>query len=203
MKSTSAAALIFTLIISSFPVHSKSGISMDSESSLTENLEKKILDLSSKAHFELMALSEYKNLKSFCQDDSYRETIFNLLDQIHLYHDLLEFDLNQTPYKHSQRIIKKLLKHMDKLDQKHNPTVFNDFFKDQCSFQSNIEKHAVHYSAAFSSHSYGSRVYAQEVVMYRYLKRLTTRINKIRKHVDHFYVRRQQWEQVPIIKRNR
>lgn len=155
----------------------------------------RIMVLSKKVHVEMMELSRYKNLKTFCNDDSYKETIFSLLDQIHTYHDLLEEDLKTTSYNHSRRTIKRLLRHMDKLDEKFNAEEFSDFFSDQCTFQTRIEKHSKHYSAAFSSHSYGSRVYAQEVVMYRYLKRLTRRIRRIKKHVEGFYVKRKKWEE--------
>ncbi len=142
----------------------------------------------------MMALSEYKNLKIFCQSDSYRATIFNLLEEIHLYHDILEDDLQKITYNHSKRTIKRMLAHMDKLDRHFNYDAFTDFFSEQCSFQSRIEKHSTHYSAGFATHSYGGKVYAQEVVMYRYLNRLTKRVEKIRKHVERFHIRRKVWE---------
>ena len=142
----------------------------------------------------MMALSSYKNLQAFCEDYSYRQTIFNLLDQIHEYHDLLEGDLETTTYNHSRRTITRILRHMDKLDQKFNAEGFTSFFKEQCSFQFQIEKYSDHYRAGFGTHSYGGRVYAQEAVMYRYLKRLTRRVESIKKHVEHFYIRRKVWE---------
>ena len=158
-------------------------------------VEWRIMVLSKKVNVEMLELSRYKNLKTFCNDDGYKETIFGLLDQIHSYHDLLEEDLQTTTFNHSRRTIKRLLRHMDKLDEKFNTEAFAGFFDDQCSFQSKIEKHSKHYSAAFSSHSYASRVYAQEVVMYRYLRRLTRRIQRIKKHVEEFYVKRKKWEE--------
>lgn len=142
----------------------------------------------------MMALSEYKNLKIFCSDDQYRETIFGLLEEIHDYHDMLEADLDTTNYIHSQRTIKRILVHMSKLDSKFNQKDFIYFFREQCTFQSKIEKNADHYNAGFATNSYGGKVYAQEVVMYRYLKRLTKRVQRIKKHVEHFYIRRKVWE---------
>ena len=153
-------------------------------------IEKKILVLSAKIHREMMALSEYKNLKAFCNDDHYKESIFGLLDQIHTYHDVLEKDLQSTSYSHSESTINRILKHMDKLDKKYHTAHFEEFFNDQCSFQSRIERYSDHYKAGFAAHSYGSRIYAQEVVMYRYLKGLTKRVRSIRKHVEHFYLKK-------------
>ncbi|SNT27603.1 hypothetical protein SAMN05421640_3114 [Ekhidna lutea] len=157
-------------------------------------VEKKILILSIHLDAEMMDLSKYKNLKVFCNDNSYRETIFSLLDQIHTYHDMLEKELQITSYNHSKRTISRILRHMDHLDRKFNPDDFTGFFREQCSIQSKIEKYSDHYKAGFASHSYGSKVYAQEVVMYRYLKRLTKKVKRIKRHVEHFYIRRKVWE---------
>ncbi len=157
-------------------------------------VEKKILILSIHLDAEMMSLSRYKNLKAFCSDISYRQAIFGLLDQIHEYHDMLEKELQITTYNHSKRTISRILRHMDHLDRKFNPDDFTNFFKEQCSIQSTIEKYSDHYKAGFASHSYGSKVYAQEVVMYRYLKRLTKRVKRIKRHVEHFYIRRKVWE---------
>ncbi|MEP4533188.1 MAG: hypothetical protein ABJ004_08880 [Cyclobacteriaceae bacterium] len=157
-------------------------------------VEKRVLALSARINAEMMALAEYKNLKVFCNDDTYRETIFVLLEQIHWYHDILEDDLQSTKYNHSQRVIKRILKHLEKLEKKYNPAFFEDFFEDQCRFQSQIEENSTHYRAAFGTHSYGSRVYAQEVSMYRYLKTLTRRVERVKHHVEHFYIMRQVWE---------
>lgn len=157
-------------------------------------VEKRVLALSARINVEMMALAEYKNLKTFCNDDTYRETIFLLLEQIHQYHDMLEADLQSTKYNHSQRVIKRILKHLEKLENKYNPTFFEGFFADQCRFQSQIEENSTHYRAAFGTHSYGSRVYAQEVSMYRYLKTLTKQVQRVKHHVEHFYIMRQVWE---------
>ncbi|WP_424964351.1 hypothetical protein [Ekhidna sp.] len=157
-------------------------------------VEKKILILSIHLDAEMMNLSRYNNLKAFCSDPGYRQTIFSLLDQIHEYHDMLEKELDATTYNHSKRTISRILTHMDHLDRKFNAYDFTSFFKDQCSIQSRIEEFSDHYKAGFASHSYGSKVYAQEVVMYRYLKRLTKRVKRIKKHVEHFYIRRKVWE---------
>ncbi len=157
-------------------------------------IEKKVLTLSSSLHLEMMALSEYRNLKRFCNDDLYRQSIFTLLNQMHRYHDLLEQDLLANNYPHSKGTIKKILKHMENLDEKYHSEEFLNFFREQCSFASKIEKNSDHYRAGFSTHSYGAKVYAQEVVMYRYMKQLTKKVKNIKKHVEHFYIRRKVWE---------
>ncbi|MEO9474870.1 MAG: hypothetical protein ABJG41_05035 [Cyclobacteriaceae bacterium] len=193
MKISVLSALVFVASIFT-EVNAESFTIPESDKAERYKVEKRVLALSARINVEMMALAEYKNLKTFCNDDSYRETIFLLLEQIHRYHDMLEIDLQSTTYNHSQRAIKRILKHLEKLEKKYNPTYFEDFFDDQCRFQSNIEEHSTHYKAAFGTHSYGSRVYAQEVSMYRYLKTLTRRVQRVKNHVEHFYIMRQVWE---------
>lgn len=191
MKPSLFSAILITYFIS---LNLYGSTSDESDASEPFSIERKIIVLSANLDVEMMALSNYKNLKTFCSNDNYRETIFALLDQIHEYHDILELDLQSTTYNHSKRTITRILSHMDKLDEKFNPEDFTAFFDDQCSFQSKIEKYSDHYKAGFATHSYGGKVYAQEVVMYRYLKRLTKRVKRIKKHVEHFHIRRKVWE---------
>ncbi len=182
-------AIVSILLLISFNIQAR-------RSHLSEpyRVEKRILLLSINLDAEMMALTKYKNLKTFCEEANYRKTIFNLLDEIHEYHDKLEVDLKETTYNHSKRTISRILKHMDKLENKFNEDDFTNFFKEQCSFQSRIEKYSDHYKAGFGTHSYGGQVYVQEVVLYRYLKRLTKRVESIKRHVEHFYIRRKVWE---------
>lgn len=182
------------LIFTSLNLFSKDVHDLDFVKSERHLVEKKILLLSKSINIQMMALSEYRNLKVFCNDDSYRETIFGLLEEIHEYHNILEEDLQTTTYNHSKRTIRRILSHMDKLDEKFNQDDFTNFFSEQCGFQSSIEKYSEHYNAGFATHSYGGKVYAQEVVMFRYLKRLTKRVKRIKKHVEHFHIRRKVWE---------
>lgn len=142
----------------------------------------------------MMTLSEYKGLKTFCRNDVQRQIIFNLLDEIHQYHDTLEEELRSTTYNHSRRTIKRILKHIDKIEEKYHPEDFAQFFTEQCELQTKINQNSDHYSAGFGTHSFGGKVYTQEVEIYRYLKRLSRRIERVKKHVESFYIHRLVWE---------
>ncbi|MEQ8470394.1 MAG: hypothetical protein RIC35_04380 [Marinoscillum sp.] len=156
--------------------------------------EKRILNLSKSWHINMITLTNYEGLKDFCSNDKLRQDMFNQLAEIHYYHNLLEIDLKTSNYIHSNRTIKRILRHIEKLERKYHPEDFEGFFEEQCSLQSKIENNASHYGAGFGTHSLGSKVYAQEVEMYRYLKQLTRRINKIKEHVEDFYLGRTVWE---------
>lgn len=156
--------------------------------------ERKILSLSKSWKAKMMALTNYKGLRDFCSDDELRMDIFNQLAEIHHYHDMLENELKSSGYNHSSRTIKRILRHIERLERKYHPEDFADFFSEQCSLQSKIQKNSSHYSAGFGSHSYSGKVYAQEVEMYRYLKGLSKKIEKIKMHVEDFYIGRKVWE---------
>lgn len=156
--------------------------------------EKKILLLSKSWHNKMMKLTDSKGLKSFCSNDVLRQDILNQLAEIHYYHNLLENDLKTSEYNHSKNTIKRILRHIDKLERKYHPEEFVAFFGEQCFLQSKIQKNSSHYGAGFGTHSLGGKVYTQEVEMYRYLRQLTKRIHKIKEHVEDLYVGRKVWE---------
>ena len=153
-----------------------------------------IIKLSDNWNEKMLVMADYEELKTFCSSDAERELIFNLLDEIHYHHNQLEKELKTTSYNHSRRVIKRILRHMDKLEQKYHPEEFSTFFSEQCALQTKVEGKADKYSQGFGTHSYSGVVYVQEVQTYRYLKRMTRRIERIKDHVAHFYLRRQIWE---------
>ena len=152
--------------------------------------ERTIIRLSQDWHKEMMIVAEYEGLKSFCSNDLQRQIISSLLDEIHYYHDVLEADLQSTTYNHSGRTIRRLLKEIDKFNAEYHPEDFADFFREQCWLRSRTEKNAKRYNTGFGTHSYGGMVYSQEVVADWYLKRLSKKIGRIQKHVEHFYIQR-------------
>jgi hypothetical protein len=156
--------------------------------------EKKIISLSENWADQVIEMTNSSVLKAFCRNDVQQQSIFSLLDEIHYHHDVLEEELRSTTFNHSRRYITRILKHMDKLDEKYHPDEFAEFFGEQCLLQTKIEKKSHQYRSGFGGHSYTGKVYAQEVVTYRYLKRLTKRISRIKKNVEHFYMRRLVWE---------
>jgi hypothetical protein len=151
--------------------------------------ERTIIELAQSWHEQMQLLSESKVLVGFCASKVDQQTIFNLLDEIHHYHDLLEADLESTPYNHSRRTIRRILKEIDKLSTDFPPEDFAEFFREQCWLRSRTEKKARTYNTGFGTHSYGGQVHTQEAVTEWYLNRLTRRISRIKRHVEHFHAK--------------
>ncbi len=156
--------------------------------------EKKIISLSDNWNQYVGQINDSRGLKNFCSNDDERHQIFELLDEIHYYHDQLELDLKKTKYNHSKRQIKRILKHMSRIDEKYHPMQFARFFREQCTEQSVVDKNSNHYETSFGPHTYDGKVYMQEVQVQRYLKRLTKSIDRIKEDVEHFYIKRLVWE---------
>lgn len=152
--------------------------------------ERTVIRLSENWLEKMMIVSDYEGLKSFCNNDVQRELLFDLLEEIHYYHDVLEADLQSTANKHSRRSIRRIRKHLDKLETNYRLDDFEAFFREQCTLQSKFERNSAHYSAGFGTHSYEGKVYAQEVEMYRYIKRLSKSIHHIKKRVEDIHLRR-------------
>lgn len=159
-----------------------------------ETLEMRILRVSAQWKDEMHKLTEYHGLRSFCEEANYRNEVFALLHEIHAYHDELERVLKDPISAHSNRVARRLIRHLDHLEKHYNVHAFKLFFREQCGLQKKIEDKAKHYSAGFGVHSYGGKIYAQEVDMYRYINKLTRKISRIRRHVAHFYRRKPVWD---------
>lgn len=156
--------------------------------------EKKIISLSDDWNQQVGAIVDNNGLRTFCSNDDERYVIFQLLDEIHYYHDLLEEDLKTTNYNHSKRQIKRILKHMEKIDEKYHPMEFARFFREQCDLQTKLDKNSDQYDSSFGYHTYNGKIYVQEVEIQRYLKNLNKSIDRIKEDVEQFYIRRVVWE---------
>ncbi|RED97911.1 hypothetical protein [Marinoscillum furvescens] len=159
-----------------------------------ESLEMRISRVTSQWKSEMQKLTEYQGLKSFCEQSAYRRQVIAMLHEIHAYHDELEKLLTSPHSAHTTRVARRLIRHLDHLEEHYNVHAFKLFFHDQCGLQQKIERRSAHYKAGFGVHSYSGKVYAQEVEMYRYIKKLTRKIVRIRKHVGHFYRRKPAWD---------
>ena len=157
-------------------------------------LEARVIALAGHWEKEMALLTQYHGLASFCQSADHREGVFGLLDDIHNYHGLLYQELLETTHHHSARTIRRILKHLDKLEANYNIQSFNAFFGERCEAQRVLETMARQYKSGFGMHSYDGKIHVLEIEMHRYLKTLTKRISKVKKHVSRFYVRRQVWD---------
>jgi len=157
-------------------------------------LEARVIALAGHWEREMALLTQYHGLASFCESADHREGVYGLLDEIHNYHGLLYQELLETTHHHSARTIRRILKHLVKLEEDYSIQNFNAFFGERCKAQTELEAMARQYKSGFGMHSYDGKIHVLEIEMHRYLKTLTKRISKVKKHVSQFYARRQVWE---------
>jgi len=57
--------------------------------------------------------------------------------------------------------------------------------KEECTAQSDLERHKKHYKKDNGEESYDSKVYVVELELQKYVNHLTSRIDQLDKHVHH------------------
>ncbi len=151
-------------------------------------IEHKIIELASNWKEESKRLTEYVGLSGFCMDGDYRNVVYGLLNEIHSYHAILYQGLLETSNHHDQKKMHEVLDEIEKIEGNYNMESFNDFFRERCYAQADLEKRLNHYKAGFGVHSYYGKIYVMEEELNRYLKKFSKSIIKVKKHLKHLHM---------------
>lgn len=155
---------------------------------LNTSLRNKIIALSTSWEEESKKLIKYKGLAGFCNDSEFRTTYYDLLKEIHHYHAMLYEELIRTSDQHDQKKMKKVLEEIEIIEQDYNIERFNDFFKERCYDQKDLERNSKQHLSGFGVHSYHGKIYVMEEELRRYIEKLTKRISKVKKHIKHLHL---------------
>tara|TARA_Y100001972_G_C7652321_1_gene328089 strand:+ start:139 stop:693 length:555 start_codon:yes stop_codon:yes gene_type:complete len=148
-------------------------------------LGRKIITLSTSWEKESKKLIEYHGLSGFCSDPEFRGVVYELLNEIHYYHALLYKELLITSDQHDQKKLNKVLNEMEIIERDYAIESFNDFFRERCLDQKTMEKNSKQYKSGFGVHSYHGKIYVMEEELRRYIEKLSKRIGRVKKHVQH------------------
>ncbi len=151
-------------------------------------LRSKIITLSISWEEESKKLIEYRGLSGFCNDLEFRSDYYDLLKEIHEYHGLLYEQLVRTSDQHDQKKMHKVLDEIEIIERDYNITAFNDFFRERCYDQNDLEKNTKKYLSGFGVHSYKGKIYVMEEELRRYIEKLTKRINRVKRHIRHLHL---------------
>lgn len=130
-------------------------------------------------------LSSYEGLFQLCTDSAYRNTILTLLEDIHHYDSVLYTVLVKLSKTSDDREINKTLKDIKKFEESYDSQSFISFMSDECNAMREIESEAEETANEVGSNSYSGQVYLLETELYKYVKHITARVDKIRQHVHH------------------
>jgi hypothetical protein len=150
-----------------------------------ERLDEKIDEITYDWDLEADKLSTYAGLQELCTDEEYRVRILTLLDKIHHYDTVLYGILVKLSRTSDDREVKKTLKDIKKFEDEYNTQSFVHFMNEECKVMRDIERNSEETSNDVGINSYSGQVYLLETELYKYVKHVTARVDKIREHVHH------------------
>ena len=161
------------------------GFLVNAQTETDERLDDKIDQITYDWDLEADKLSSYEGLQNLCTDETYRQKIFSLLNDIHHYDTVLYGVLIKLQKTSKDKEIVKALKDIKKFEKEYNTKSFIHFMNEECKVLIDIEKHADDTRNEVGYTSYSGQVYLLETELFRYVKHVTDRVDKIRKHVHH------------------
>jgi len=150
-----------------------------------ERLDDKIDEITYQWDLEADKLSSYEGLAQLCTDESYRTEILSLLNEIHHYDSVLYDVLLKLSRTSSDKEIKQTLKDIKKFEETYDTQSFISFMSDECKAMREIESHSEETANDVGINSYSGQVYLLETELFKYVKHVTARVDKIRLHVHH------------------
>ncbi|MEP0985261.1 hypothetical protein [Ekhidna sp.] len=150
-----------------------------------ERLDEKVDQITYDWDLEADKLSTYAGLQQLCSDTEYRSKILMLLDQIHHYDTVLYGVLIKLSRTSTDKEVKKTLKDIKKFEEEYDTKSFVHFMNEECKAMREIEKDSEATANDVGINSYSGQVYLLETELYKYVKHVTARVDKIRVHVHH------------------
>ncbi|SNS69802.1 hypothetical protein SAMN05421640_0898 [Ekhidna lutea] len=150
-----------------------------------ERLDEKIDQITYDWDLEADKLSNYSGLQQLCTDEAYRGKILHLLNEIHHYDSVLYDVLVKLSKKSKDKEIKKTLKDIKKFEEEYDTKSFVHFMNEECKAMREIERESEVTSNDVGINSYSGQVYILETELFKYVKHVTARVDKIRLHVHH------------------
>ncbi|MEP1032572.1 hypothetical protein [Ekhidna sp.] len=150
-----------------------------------KRLDEKIDEITYDWDLEADKLSSYEGLQELCADENYRTKIISLLDDIHHYDTVLYNVLTKLSRTSEDKEIKKTLKDIKKFESEYDSKSFVHFMNEECKAMREIEKEADETANDVGINSYSGQVYILETELFKYVKHVTARVDKIRLHVHH------------------
>ena len=130
-------------------------------------------------------LATYEGLLFVCGNQEYRTKIIELLNDIHHMDSVLYDVLLKLSRTNSDKEIKKTLKDIKKFEEEYDTKGFIHFMNSECKAAREIERAAADTRNEVGESSYSGQVYILETELFKYVKHVTQRVDKIRLHVHH------------------
>ncbi|MEQ9405013.1 MAG: hypothetical protein RIM99_15580 [Cyclobacteriaceae bacterium] len=150
-----------------------------------KRLDEKIDEVTYSWDLEADKLTTYEGLLYVCGDQEYRNKVISLLNEIHHLDSILYTVLLDLSRKSDDKEVKKTLKDIKKFEEEYDTKSFIHFMSEECKAAKEIEKNADKTKNDVGENSYSGQVYLLETELFKYVKHVTQRVDKIRLHVHH------------------
>ena len=150
-----------------------------------ERIDEKVDQITYDWDLEADKLATYEGLGSICTDEVYRTKILNLMSDIHHYDTVLYRILTKLSKRSKDKEIKRSLRDIARFEEKYNPKNFAHFMGQECDAFKDIESHADDLRNEVGQYSYSGQVYILETELSKYVKHVTSSVDRIRQHVHH------------------
>ncbi len=150
-----------------------------------KEIKKKIDELTYGWDLEAVNLESYEGLGKFCSNAEYRYSIIDMLNEIHHYDSVLYERAKKASEVSNDKELIKLIKDIEKFEEDYSMKDFISFLRDECNARKSVEKDSENLKAEVAEESYDEQVYLIELECTKYIKHITTRVDKIRDHVHH------------------
>lgn len=150
-----------------------------------ERLDDKIDDVTYEWDLEADKLATYEGLLLVCGDQEYRSKVISLLNDIHHLDSVLYDVLLKVSKTSDDKEVKKTLKDIQKFEEEYGTKQFVHFMNSECKASREIEKNSKDTRNQVGENSYSGQVYVLETELFKYVKHVTHRVDKIRLHVHH------------------
>lgn len=148
-------------------------------------LDDKIDEVTYDWDLEADKLATYDGLLFVCGNQEYRTKIIKLLNDIHHLDSVLYDVLLKVSRTSTDKEVKKTLKDIKKFEEEYDTKSFVHFMNAECKAAREIEKNADDTRNEVGLNSYSGQVYVLETELFKYVKHVTQRVDKIRLHVHH------------------
>ena len=180
MKKLAILLFVCLVILNRGQAQENAGVSNEDTMTVVEHLDELTLLWDEKS----IELKTYQGLRKFCRSSAYRHSITEMLVSMHHYDSLL-YDMAIEASKQKHAHMKHLIHELESFEKHYGVKQFLNHLKEECTAQSDLERHKKDYKKDNGDESYDSKVYVVELELKKYVKHLTHRIDRLDKHVHH------------------
>ena len=148
-----------------------------------ERLDEKTDRVTYQWDLEADKLATYEGLLNVCGDSTYRSSVISLLNEIHHLDSSLYDFLIKLSKKSNEREIKRTIKDIESFEHEYGTHNFIKFMREECKAAIEIESEAEDTRNEVGQTSYSGRVYVLETELFKYVKNITKRVDRLRTHV--------------------